>query len=373
MQRFTWSFLKNSVNYTLIIRESCNFAPENNSNRSNYTKMKQIKNILAAATLLALPMTFTSCEDILGEWSKPVPSQGKFIVYTDKDTKTFVDIPADAIVWTGTVAPGDLAAGTYVVEGNVVCSGDIKLTGETKLILKDGAKLTVNRLSYITGGILNIYGQSDDEATMGQLVCKVLAVDALNIYGGNITVANEDHSVNYTVQSFSGDMTIYAGILRATSGYDAAILVAPEKTLTINGETVIARSLSIYCRAGISAGTVVINGGTVEAYGSDNPNDPTHYKGQGAPGILYATSFDYQGGSLTAICGAPTSATPSSCAIATETGGGDSYYVAGSLHNTSAAAVTVNTSTDRTTWSGTQQNIAAGAIQALNFQGIKIE
>lgn len=85
-----------------------------------------------------------------------------------------------------------MGSGTYVVEGNVVCSGDIKLTGETKLILKDGAKLTVNRLSFVTGGILNIYGQSDDEATMGQLVCKGLAVDALNIYGGNITAANED-------------------------------------------------------------------------------------------------------------------------------------------------------------------------------------
>ena len=100
--------------------------------------MKQIKNILAAATLLALPMTFTSCEDIFGEWSKPVSSttpatQGKFIVYTDKDTKTYVDIPADATVWTGTVAPGNLAAGTYVVEGNVVCSGEIKLQGEIPL------------------------------------------------------------------------------------------------------------------------------------------------------------------------------------------------------------------------------------------------
>lgn len=340
--------------------------------------MKQIKNILAAATMLALPMTFTSCEDILGEWSKPVPSttpatQGKFIVYTDKDTKTFVDIPADATVWTGTVAPGDLAAGTYVVEGNVVCSGDIKLTGETKLILKDGAKLTVNRLSYITGGILNIYGQSDDEATMGQLVCKVLAVDALNIYGGNITVANEDHSVNYTVQSFSGDMTIYAGILRATSGYDAAILVAPEKTLTINGGTVIARSSAPDCRAGISAGTVVINGGTVEAYGSDNSIGNSDHQGQGAPGILYKTSFDYQGGSLTAICGAPhTSPSQDSRAIATETLGANPIYEAGSLHNTSAAAVTVKTSTDRTSWTGST-DIAADATQALNFQGIKIE
>ena len=331
--------------------------------------MKQIKNILAAATLLALPMTFTSCEDILGEWSKPVPSQGKFIVYTDKDTKTFVDIPADAIVWTGTVAPGDLAAGTYVVEGNVVCSGKIILQGETKLILKDGAKLTVDRISYITGGILNIYGQSDDEATMGQLVCNEgIAAGEINIYGGNITTTGGTYIP--AVQSYVADMTIYAGILRATSASVEAILVHPDKTLTINGGTVIARSTAPYCHAGISTGSFVINGGTVEAYGSDNSKGNTDHNGQGAPGILYEMSFDYQGGSLTAICGAPTSA--SSCAIATETAGATPIYAAGSLHNTSAAAVTVKTSTDRTSWDGTQ-NIDAGATQALDFEGIKIE
>ena len=326
--------------------------------------MKQIKNILAVATMLALPMTFTSCEDILGEWSKPVPSQGKFIVYTDKDTKTFVDIPADAIVWTGTVAPGDLAAGTYVVEGEAVCSGKIILQGETKLILKDGAKLTVNRFSYVTGGILNIYGQSNDEATMGQLVCNEgIAAGEINIYGGNITTTG-GASIP-AVQSYAADMTIYAGILRATSASVVGILVDPNKTLTINGGTVIARSSAPNCQAGISTGSVLINGGTVEAYGSNTPNG----NGQGAPGILYKMSFDYQGGSLTAICGAPTSATPSSCAIAKGT---VDSYVAGSLHNTSAAAVTVKTSTDRTSWTGTQ-NIDAGAMQALDFKGIKIE
>ena len=36
--------------------------------------MKQIKNILAAAALLALPMAFTSCEDVLGHWEKPTPN-----------------------------------------------------------------------------------------------------------------------------------------------------------------------------------------------------------------------------------------------------------------------------------------------------------
>lgn len=36
--------------------------------------MKQIKNILAAVALLALPMAFTSCDDILGEWDRPTPA-----------------------------------------------------------------------------------------------------------------------------------------------------------------------------------------------------------------------------------------------------------------------------------------------------------
>ena len=340
--------------------------------------MKQAKNILAAAALLAQPIAFTSCEDILGHWDSPAAAAEesaagiKYYSYDDDGNKTEAVTPSDAIVWTGTVAPGDLAAGTYVVEGNAVCSGILTLKGVVKLILKDGAKLTVDRISYHTGGILNIYGQSDDEATMGQLVCNNnLHADGLNIYGGNITVSDGD--TNGAVFSFSTDMTIYAGILRATSASWAGILVNPSKTLTINGGTVIARSSASYCRAGISAGTVVINGGTVEAYGSDNPNDVSDHEGQGAPGILYKTGFDYKGGSLTVICGAQyASATEASRAIATETLGANPIYEAGSLHNTSAAAVTVKTSTDRTTWSGTQ-NIAAGATQALDFKGIKIE
>lgn len=339
--------------------------------------MKSFGKKVFFGAILTMSLMFTSCDEMLDNTDNPTPSAtGQYVVYTDKDTKSFVDIPADATVWTGTVAPGDLAAGTYVVEGNAVCSGVLTLKGEVKLILKDGSKLTVDRISYNTGGILNIYGQSDDKATMGQLVCdKDLHADGINIYGGNITVADGDY--NGAVLSFSADMTIYAGILRATSASVVGILVNPDKTLTINGGTVIARSTAPNCRAGISAGTVVINGGIVEAYGSDNrsddPNDKNSYKGQGAPGILYKKSFDYQGGSLTAICGAKhTSATEASRAIATESLGAYPIYEAGSLHNTSAAAVTVNTSTDRTTWSGTQ-NIAAGTTQSLNFQGIKID
>ena len=206
---------------------------------------------------------------------------------------------------------------------------------------------------------------------MGQLVCNEgIAAGEINIYGGNITTT--DGSSFPAVHS-AGDMTIYAGILRATSASVVGILVATNKTLTINGGTVIARSSAPNCKAGISTGSVVINGGTVEAYGSNNSIGNTDHDGQGAPGILYKTSFDYQGGSLIAICGDPhTSATKNSYAIATETDGANPIYAAGSLHNTSAATVTVKTSDNRTSWTDTK-NIAAGDTQALNFQGIKIE
>ena len=205
---------------------------------------------------------------------------------------------------------------------------------------------------------------------MGRLVCNEgIAAGEINIYGGNITTT--DGPSIPAVQSYAADMTIYAGILRATSASVVGILVNPDKTLTINGGTVIARSSAPNCQAGISAGSVVINGGTVEAYGSDNSGSYSDHEYQGAPGIKYKTSFDYQGGSLTAICGAP-HASKDSYAIATETNAPTPIYEAGSLHNTSAAAVTVKTSADRTSWSSTTV-IAAGDTQALDFEGIKIE
>ena len=52
------------------------------SNKNHKADMKHlIKSLLLIATLLALPLTFTSCEDILGEWSKPTPA-----VVTPTDT-----------------------------------------------------------------------------------------------------------------------------------------------------------------------------------------------------------------------------------------------------------------------------------------------
>ena len=37
----------------------------------------KIKNLLCAAIMMVLPLSFTSCDDILGHWEKPVPQQVK--------------------------------------------------------------------------------------------------------------------------------------------------------------------------------------------------------------------------------------------------------------------------------------------------------
>ena len=58
-------------------------------------------------------------------------------VYTAKDTYTDETIPSTATTLTGTVTPGNLAAGTYVVSGTATCAGDLTLTGDVDLILED--------------------------------------------------------------------------------------------------------------------------------------------------------------------------------------------------------------------------------------------
>ena len=117
------------------------------------------------------------------------------------------------------------AAGTYVVEGEVAINGDIILSGKVELIIKDGAKLTANR---IDGGIskydLSIYGQANQT---GQLVVNSSDGDAIR----DITTL-EVHSAKVTATSSSGncggfyridEINVYGGSVdgegTATDGY----------------------------------------------------------------------------------------------------------------------------------------------------------
>ena len=86
------------------------------------------------------------------------------------------------------------SAGTYVVEGQVKIDGQITLNGDVELIIKDGAKLTVN--GYINGNSknLSIYGQAKKS---GQLDVKCAYDDAIS----SLTTL-EVHSAKVTATSY---------------------------------------------------------------------------------------------------------------------------------------------------------------------------
>lgn len=195
-------------------------------------------------------MCLTSCEgaldDVLGEWSRPTPGNNtnttptsdhsnQYLVYSYSTALDSVWTNIEgATVWTGTVAPGNVAAGTYVVEGTATCAGQLVLMGEVNLILKDGAKLTVDDgISYdnVNGvGSLNIYGQGIS-SNMGQLIvnndnpvggeANALCVLALSVHGCKIETTGDTGgtatvgSKGIEIPNGSGDITIYNGNIKA--------------------------------------------------------------------------------------------------------------------------------------------------------------
>ena len=214
--------------------------------------MKKIfRTILGGAFLLSLPMFLTSCQDILGEWDKPAPvnvtpetpstpaadHSNQYIKYTSATDSSYVNIEG-ATEWTGTVTPGDVAAGTYVVSGTATCAGQLVLKGEVNIILKDGAKLTVDDgITYdITNnvGSLNIFGQGIS-SSMGQLIvnnntpvdfgggteASAILAKGLSIHGGKVNATADTGGTAADLGGkgleISGNIYIYNGLITATA------------------------------------------------------------------------------------------------------------------------------------------------------------
>ena len=162
-------------------------------------------------------------------------------------------------------------AGTYVVEGQVTISGMIELSGAVELIIKDGAKLTVN--GQIDGGTnkLYIYGQagmsgelvvncSDDNAitnlsTLEVHSAKVTATSSLggsggffgistfNVYGGLVDAKTTAEGGYGICLKAGGSMDIYGGEVKAEGngnggGWDCGIVCGSptnKATVTVHG------------------------------------------------------------------------------------------------------------------------------------------
>ena len=183
----------------------------------------------------------------------------------DADQKKLVktDIPAEVTMVANADADVTWEAGTYVVEGEVTISGSIALNGNVDLIIKDGAKLTVN--NYILGYSsynLSIFGQSnqtgelvvnssldaiEDIKTLEVHSAKVKAtssgnnndgfynIQTFNVYGGSVDAESTGTNGNGILLYSSGKMNIYGGDVKALGKGNKFGIAGSHTTVTVYG------------------------------------------------------------------------------------------------------------------------------------------
>lgn len=280
--------------------------------------MKQsIKLLLGGAFLLSLPMFLTSCEDILGEWSKPTPvnaivtpdddgggsTEGiAYVKYTVSGT-TATPSNETATTYTelkGTLSTSSLTAGTYVVTDDATLTGTLTLAGDVDLIICDGKTLDITGQisgddgSYTFPYSLNIYGQSGETGTLSlnsSSVEHALECNNLSIHGVKVTAANTETPVGQVFFTES-DLNIFGGNVNANSTVGVAIMC--------NGGNV-----SVY------NATVVATGGYdgIQSLGAINIYSGTVSSTAGATGCAFrGGDIDFRGGTIAATGGSATNA-----------------------------------------------------------------
>ena len=224
-------------------------------------------------------------------------------VFTSRTNYSDVAIPDGATtVTSGTTA---WAAGTYVVSGDVTINSAITVTGDVKLILKDGASLTVNN-TITGGGNLTIYGQELSTGKLDVVYNDInVSVSNLAIHGGVITVTKGGvqqgleaaHSLDIyhgTVTTAGamngfmvmGDMNIYGGNITASATNGAALhiygsgvsgsltMTGGKFTATGTGTNSFSKGILVTDGNGDGTASVTVSGGTLIATGgnSDDSN-----------------------------------------------------------------------------------------------------
>ena len=127
----------------------------------------------------------------------------------------------------------------YVIEGAVTRKYGIKIYGTVNLVLCNGATFSGNNalILYDNNATLNIYAQTDDAATMGQLMATGSQTyrpaigpydgktgTTVNIHGGKITATGGNYTAGIGCAAYSkgGTINIYGGIITAQGGDSAA-------------------------------------------------------------------------------------------------------------------------------------------------------
>ena len=196
----------------------------------------------------------------------------------DADQKKLVatEIPAEATTVANANTDVEWAAGTYVVEGEVTINGTISLNGNVELIIKDGAKLTVNKYIYGGNKNLSIYGQAKKN---GQLVVNssisyaIYNITTLEVHNCQVTATSSTGGRGgfYNIKTFN----VYGGLVDAectgTSGYGISLVYSG--SMNIYGGEVRAEgsgndfsySFGIRCSSSNNKATVTVYGGKLWA------------------------------------------------------------------------------------------------------------
>lgn len=297
---------------------------------------------------IALPLYLTSCEDILGEWSKPThtpvtpstpetPTESdKYNVYAWYATEKIAKATPTDIPTTGVTTETELTntwSGTIVVGADKILTGNVTLSSDVKLIIKDGVELKINNGQILGGGAtnddysLNIYGQTESTGKLtidannenynisaknieihGCVLSAIKSTQAIkigdggyiNIYNGNVTATGKTAGVR---GGATGNINIYGGKLTATStnGNDVDGSGIKGDNFTMYDGMVITTGSDVVTTRdgfpGIEVAVFSMEGGNLTARGGNGMVGSAN----GGAGIGATTSITINGGTVTAI------------------------------------------------------------------------
>lgn len=153
------------------------------------------------------------------------------VTFTEKTCDSYVAVASGLAAW---------GEGWYVADGKVTIGNRVTVTGNVRLILKDGAELTASKGITVTGdNSLTIYAQPTDAATMGKLSATGGSYQA-GIGGGD--------------QQSGGAITVNGGAVTATGSGGAGI--GGGANSDDNGSVTIASGLTV--RAGDDANSATV-------------------------------------------------------------------------------------------------------------------
>ena len=197
----------------------------------------------------AMTVTYNGTKKLLGmKVEKGGAVENAYLTW-DADQKKLVatEIPTTAIKVENSTSYVEWS-GTYVVEDDVIITGNITLSGNVNLIIKDGATLTANKIIGYNNN-LSIYGQANQT---GQLVVDNSGADAItsmktlevhsakvtstssgndrggffgietfNVYGGSVDAENTAADGGYGIGLKAGGfMNIFGGEVKAVGKGD---------------------------------------------------------------------------------------------------------------------------------------------------------